>query len=45
MKNFLTYLPLIIIFILVVVMFFVGKNNAVRLTSNTSKNEPFWKIL
>lgn len=33
MKRFTENLPLIIILILVVVMFFVGKSNAVRLNS------------
>lgn len=43
MRNFMKYLPLIVILILVVVLFFVGKQTAVRL--NTETNEPFWKIL
>ncbi len=33
MKGFLNYLPLIIILILAVTMFFTGKKNAVRLNS------------
>jgi hypothetical protein len=33
MKNFMNYLPLIIILILAVTLFFVGKQNAVRLNA------------
>ena len=45
MKNFMAYLPLIIIAILAITLFLVGKNNANRLNSNTSGNESIWKIL
>jgi hypothetical protein len=48
MKSFKQWLPLIIILILAVAMFFVGKNNAVRLNTNQSTaadNGSIWKIL
>jgi hypothetical protein len=31
MKKFITFLPLVIILVLAVVMFYVGKSNAVKL--------------